>query len=77
MPHPVRISYLKKQNKNAIKTCKKRVFIDLAVPRDIEIFEDEYTVYKNIDDLTEIADNNNRIKQQEIMKAEKNSSKIY
>ncbi len=33
--------------------------------------EDEYTVYKNIDDLTEIVDNNNRIKQQEIMKAEK------
>ncbi len=61
----------KSRAKNAIKTCKKRVFIDLAVPRDIEIFEDEYTVYKNIDDLTEIADNNNRIKQQEIMKAEK------
>jgi len=61
----------KSRTKNAIKTCKKRVFIDLAVPRDIEIFEDEYTVYKNIDDLTEIADNNNRIKQQEIMKAEK------
>ena len=61
----------KSRTKNAIKTCKKRVFIDLAVPRDIEIFEDEYTVYKYIDDLTEIADNNNRIKQQEIMKAEK------
>ena len=61
----------KSKAKNAIKTCKKRVFIDLAVPRDIEVFEDEYTVYKNIDDLTEIADNNNRIKQQEIIKAEK------
>ena len=61
----------KSKAKNAIKTSKKRVFIDLAVPRDIEVFEDEYTVYKNIDDLTEIADNNNRIKQQEIIKAEK------
>ena len=65
----------KSRAKNAIKTCKKRVFIDLAVPRDIEVFEDEYTVYKNIDDLTEIADNNNRIKQQEIMKDRKNSYK--
>ena len=36
----------KSRSKNAIKTCKKRVFIDLAVPRDIEVFEDEYTVYK-------------------------------
>ena len=61
----------KSRAKNAIKTCKKRVFIDLAVPRDIEVFEDEYTVYKNIDDLTEIADNNNRIKQQEIYKSRK------
>ena len=61
----------KSRTKKATKTCKKRVFIDLAVPRDIEICEDEYTVYKNIDDLTEIVDNNNRIKQQEIMKAEK------
>ena len=37
----------KSRTKKAIKTCKKRVFIDLAVPRD------------------------NRIKQQEIIKAEK------
>ena len=40
----------KSRTKKAIKTCKKRVFID---------------------DLTEIVDNNNRIKQQEIIKAEK------
>jgi glutamyl-tRNA reductase len=53
----------------AIKTQKTRAFIDLAVPRDIDVEEDECTVYKNIDDLHEIAENNTRIKLEEIEKA--------
>ncbi|MCD8180178.1 MAG: glutamyl-tRNA reductase [Firmicutes bacterium] len=55
---------------SAIKTCKTRVFIDLAVPRDIEVAQNESTIYKNIDDLLEIADGNNKIKQKEIKKAQ-------
>ncbi len=53
----------------SIKTEKKRIFIDLAVPRDIEVSENRLTVYKNIDDLREIAENNTRIKQEEVEKA--------
>lgn len=54
----------------ALKTKKIRAFIDLAVPRDIEAAENEYIVYKNIDDLHEIARNNNRLKIKETKKAE-------
>lgn len=53
----------------AIKTEKTRIFIDLAVPRDIEVSENRLTVYKNVDDLREIAENNTRIKQEEVEKA--------
>lgn len=53
----------------AMVTDKKRVFIDLAMPRDIDILENENTVYKNIDDLSEIAASNNALKMQEIQKA--------
>ena len=55
----------------ALKTQKTRAFIDLAVPRDIEVAQSEYTVYKNIDDLLEIAENNNIIKLRETDKAKK------
>lgn len=55
----------------ALKTRKTRAFIDLAVPRDIDVAESEYNVYKNVDDLLEIAENNNRIKLREIDKAKK------
>lgn len=53
----------------ALKTEKKRIFIDLAVPRDIEIRENALIVYKNIDDLREIAENNTRVKHEEVGKA--------
>ena len=59
----------KTKTATALKTQKIRAFIDLAVPRDIEVAESEYTVYNNIDDLLEIAENNNRIKLQELDKA--------
>lgn len=55
----------------ALTTEKKRIFIDLAVPRDIEVAESELTVYKNVDDLHEIAENNTRIKLDEVEKAKK------
>lgn len=61
----------KKKTAAALKTHKTRAFIDLAVPRDIEVAENEYSVYKNIDDLLEIAENNNRIKLRETEKAKK------
>lgn len=61
----------KKKTSAALKTRKTRAFIDLAVPRDIEVAESEYSVYKNIDDLLEIAENNNRIKLRETEKAKK------
>ena len=53
---------------DSIKTLKTRAFIDLAVPRDIDIAEDENTTYRNIDDLREIAEENNKIK---ILESEK------
>lgn len=55
--------------KSALKTKKTRAFIDLAVPRDIDAENDRYIVYKNIDDLLEIADANNKIKILETEKA--------
>ena len=57
--------------RGTITTQKTRAFIDLAVPRDIDIKSDEYIVYKDIDDLLEIAENNNKIKIQETGKAQK------
>ena len=56
---------------SALKTQKPRIFIDLAVPRDIEVRENRLTVYKNVDDLREIAENNTRIKREEVEKAKK------
>lgn len=53
---------------DSIKTVKTRAFIDLAVPRDIDIAEDENITYRNIDDLREIAEENNKIK---ILESEK------
>ena len=53
----------------ALKTQKKRVFIDLAVPRDIEVLQDGNNIYKGIDDLKEIAEENNKIKSLEAKKA--------
>lgn len=51
----------------ALKTEKKRIFIDLAVPKDIE----EYGgIYKNIDDLRALSEENNRKKLAEAVKAE-------
>lgn len=55
----------------ALVTRKKRLFIDLAVPRDMDIAEDEYNIYKNIDDLKEIANRNNEIKLTETEKAKR------
>ncbi len=61
----------KKKTAAALTEKKTRAFIDLAVPCDIDVEENEYNVCKNIDDLLEIADNNNRIKLEEIEKAKK------
>ncbi|MGN0106450.1 MAG: glutamyl-tRNA reductase [Hominilimicola sp.] len=61
----------KEKTAAALKTQKTRAFIDLAVPRDIEVAENEYNIYKNIDDLLEIAENNNKIKLKETDKAKK------
>ncbi len=54
----------------ALTTKKKRVFIDLAVPHDIDILQDENNIYHSIDDLKEIAAENNKIKMAEAAKAE-------
>lgn len=56
----------KDKAKNALKTRKKRVFMDLAMPRDISVYEDEFTICKNIDNLREIAEQNNALKLSEI-----------
>lgn len=56
--------------KSALKTKKTRVFIDLAVPRDIDADGEAGIIYKNIDDLREIAETNNKIKILEAKKAE-------
>lgn len=56
----------KERAKNALKTRKKRVFMDLAMPRDISVYEDELTICKNIDNLREIAEQNSALKLGEI-----------
>ncbi len=61
----------KSKIKSALKTKKTRIFIDLAIPRDIDVENNNNTFYKNIDDLREIADENNKIKILEAKKAEK------
>lgn len=50
-----------------LKTKKKRVFVDLAVPMDIEskIREEETAVYYNIDNFTKISRENNEKKMNE------------
>lgn len=53
----------------AVKTHKKRAFIDLAVPRDIEVLQNENNIYCGIDDLKEIAEENNKMKALEANKA--------
>lgn len=53
----------------AITIHKKRVFIDLAVPRDIDILQNQNNIYCGIDDLKEIAAENNKIKITETEKA--------
>lgn len=53
----------------ALNSQKQRVFIDLAVPHDIDIKSNEHIIYKDIDDLLEIAENNNKIKILETEKA--------
>lgn len=65
-PH---LTISKDNTQRAINTKKKRVFIDLAVPRDIEVYEDENTIYKNIDSLREITKTNNSLKIKESEKA--------
>lgn len=51
---------------------KKRVFIDLAVPRDIDtsIIEMENITYYNVDKLTQISQDNNTARMCEAVKAE-------
>lgn len=53
-----------------IKNRKKRVFIDLAVPSDIEPCDDTDCVYYSIDTLERLAEENNRRKMKEAKKAE-------
>lgn len=55
--------------KKSLVTKKDRVFIDLAVPKDIE--EGEGYIYKNIDCLRELSEINNQKKLEEAVKAEK------
>jgi glutamyl-tRNA reductase len=54
--------------KSALKTEKPRVFVDLAVPMDIEkkVTELGDIYYYNIDDFTKIAEENNRKKEREV-----------
>ncbi|MBR0411209.1 MAG: glutamyl-tRNA reductase [Eubacterium sp.] len=58
--------------KYSIKTDKPRVFVDLAVPMDIEksIADLDQIHYYNIDDFERIAEKNNRKKQKEAELAE-------
>ena len=53
--------------KNALTTGKRRVFIDLAVPPDIDqrVWELSDTGYYNIDDFARVAEENNRKKERE------------
>lgn len=53
---------------SALKTEKKRIFIDLALPGDIE--ESGEYIYKNIDSLRELSKINNSKKLAEVKKAE-------
>ncbi len=49
----------------AIKTRKKRAFIDLALPRDMDIENSDLNIYINIDDLRGLSEENNAKKQAE------------
>lgn len=57
--------------KRALTTEKRRVFIDLAVPLDIDnrVRELSDTGYYNIDDFVRVADENNRKKEKEALAA--------
>ncbi len=57
--------------KRALTTEKRRVFIDLAVPPDIDnrVRELSDTGYYNIDDFVRVADENNRKKEKEALAA--------
>lgn len=56
-----------KRIEQALKEEKERIFIDLAVPKDIE--ESERYIYKDIDNLRELSEINNKKKQKEAKKA--------
>ncbi|MCX7715599.1 MAG: glutamyl-tRNA reductase [Clostridia bacterium] len=53
----------------ALTTPKKRIFIDLAVPKDIQIKKNDHTKYIGIDDFEKIAEHNNYLKAVEAEKA--------
>lgn len=57
----------------AVKTKKKRVLIDLAVPLDIEqsVANEDDIIYHNIDDFAKISKENNEKKQEEAILADK------
>ena len=52
-----------------LRTRKKRVFIDLAVPRDIGVEKSDLNIYINIDDLRSLSEENNVKKLKEVEKA--------
>ena len=52
-----------------LKTQKKRVFIDLAVPRDMDIENSDLNTYIDIDDLRDLSEENNIKKLAETEKA--------
>ncbi len=54
---------------SALSSCRKRAFIDLAVPRDIDIEADDFNIYVNIDDLRGLSAENNALKAAEAEKA--------
>lgn len=56
--------------KDILNDGRHRTFIDLAVPKDIQPFENENCCYLNIDDFEKIAYLNNSKKTEEIRKAE-------
>ncbi len=58
--------------RQVMSTEKKRVFVDLAVPRDLDpdVHKLENVTYFNLDDLQQVADKNANIRQMEIIKAE-------
>ncbi len=57
--------------KERLRTDKTRVFVDLAVPVDIEesIAEFPHTFFYNMDDFTELAEANNRAKKEAVQQA--------